>query len=178
MKYLIMFLAGCATIPAIVPPKPYASWPNQEWAKAAEAAVIREGLDKLAPADAKLFCANGLTVRNWVHFMAAVVHYESSFNPKSVYHESFGVDSSGLFQLTKKTDNPNYGCTFIDERDVQDPIKNIDCAAKIFKKLIARDGVVTNHTGTSWKASARYWSVLRTTGKLSSVKAKLKTWCE
>ncbi len=198
---LLLILAACSTTPPAVTPvvvdAPFASWPNQEWAKEALATVRREGLADLDLADEKLFCPNGLTERNWVHLMAAMVHYESSFNPKSVYRESFGVDSSGLFQMTKKTDNPNYGCDFIDEKDVQDPIKNIRCAGKALRKLTMRDGIVTvhsngpNNSAPVYKAASRYWSVLRpnrkwtdpngkprSTGKLTEIKAKLKAWCE
>lgn len=184
----LIFVSACQSsgfnlgskTPAPVVDAPFKSWPNQSWASEALATVRREGLAKLTMSDAGLFCPKGMSERNWVHLMAAVVYYESGFKPTTVYNEPppLNVPSSGLFQMTKSTDNPNYGCNFTSEKDVQDPVKNIQCAGKAIKKLVARDGAITNHTGTSYKGMAKYWSVMRPLRKLPQVKAKLKPWCE
>lgn len=189
MKKLFIVLAlGACELPKDpgVPPvveKPYASWPNQEWAKHAEKKVSETGLDKLVLADAKLFCPNGMSTRNWVHLMGAMVKYESGFKPELEYKESFRnskgeyVISTGLFQVSYESSR-GYGFSGITTQDLKNPLKNIDVAVAILKKLTGQNGVIANHSGTSWKGGSRYWSVLRPNGKLPSVKATLKPWCE
>ena len=185
MKYLLLLLASCATVPVVTPPKPYVSWPNQEWAQAAEKAVVATGLDKLELGDEKQFCPNGLGVRNWVHLMAGVVTYESNFKPATEYKEAFNssngqrVISTGLFHISiSSTQQARYGCKWGSQAELRDPIKNIECSAKVISALVRENGVVTNHSGTSYRGMARYWSVMRPSGKLSQIKAKMKAWCE
>ena len=176
---------SCANTIQIEAPKPYASWPNQEWAQAAEKAVIATGLDKAKLADEKLFCPNGLTTRNLVHLMAAIVSYESGFKPETQYRESFkgsdgkNVISRGLFQISfSSTQQARYGCKWDKESDLHDPIRNAQCGVQVVAALAKENGVMTNHSGTSYKGAARYFSVMRPSGKLSQIKNKLKVWCE
>jgi hypothetical protein len=189
MKYLLLaLLAACATAPVVPPPepsKPYASWPNQEWAKAVEKAVIATGLDKAKLADEKLFCPNGLTTRNLVHLMAAIVHYESGFKPAKEYRESFkgsdgkNIISTGLFQISfSSTQQARYGCKWSKQTDLHDPIRNAQCGVQVVAALAKENGVMTNHSGTNYKGAARYFSVMRPSGKLAQIKARLKGFCE
>lgn len=150
-------------------------FPNQSWTNIALAAVQNEGLASLSPADGKSFCANGMSDHNWVNLLASMTKYESDFDPNQVYVEKGlgGQHSVGLLQLSL-TDRA-YGCAFSTESDIKDPTKNLQCAAKILKKLVGQDGVISNSNN---RGGARYWSTLRSTGKLSSVKATLKPLCE
>lgn len=187
MKYLLLLLAACTTAPTtpvavVEQAKPYASWPNQEWAKEAEATVIREGLDKLSPSDSKEFCPNGMSRRNWVHLMASMVKYESNFKPATVYKEAFKSSSSGdyvlstgLFQISISSTRGGYGCVWSGQEELKDPFKNIACSGKVLKKLIAQDGRIAGRVDGKWKGAARYWSVLRVDSK---TKTHIKQWCE
>jgi len=189
MKYLLLaLLAACATAPVVPPPepsKPYASWPNQEWAKAVEAEIVATGLDKAKLADEKLFCPNGLTKRNLVHLMSGIVRYESNFNPKLEYKESFkgsdgkNIISTGLFQVSlSSSQQPRYSCGFTKQEELHDPIRNARCGVRVVAALAKENGVMTNHTGTTWRGSARYFSTMRPSGKLKDIKARLKGHCE
>lgn len=200
--FTCLYLFGCAseipTAPVAPPSAPYASWPNQEWAKAAEAAVIAEGLDKIAITDGRSFCPNGMHMRNWVHLLGAVARYESNFKPDLQYTEAFkgsdgkNVISRGLFQISfSSTQQARYGCKWSKQTDLHDPIRNIQCSAKVARALVTENKQVTNHTGTAYRGMARYWSVMRpnrtwtdtsgrkrSTGKLTEIKARLKGHCE
>lgn len=180
----LLLLTSCAT-PLAVPPQPYASWPNQEWAQAAEKAVVEHGLDKVPLSDEKLFCPNGLTKRNLVHLLAAIVSHESGFKPETQYKESFkgsdgkNVISRGLFQISKSsTQQARYGCKWTSQEELHDPLKNIDCGVRVITALAKENGQMANHSGTNWKGSSRYFSVMRPSGKLAKVKTKLKGHCE
>lgn len=190
MKYLIglFLLLGCVHEPKqkpdVVPgptPIPIPSgklkslFPKQEWTDLALAYVNYAGLDVLRPADGKSFCANGMSAHNWVHLLASMAKYESGFDPNQVYRESFGVNSIGLLQLSVSDNAYGSGCAFRTESDVKDPAKNLKCAVTILKKWVMRDGVIQNSAN---KGGARYWSVLRNSGKLASVKSTLRGWCE
>jgi len=177
----ILLFAGCAA-PIIVPAKTFDSWPNQEWANEALATVRREGLDKLPVSDAKEFCPNGMSERNWVHLMASIVKFESNFKPNTTFKENFKssasgdyVISTGLFQISLSSTRNGYKCVWSGQEDLKDPIKNIACSGKVLKKLVAQDGRIAGNVGGKWKAGARYWSVLRVDSK---TKAHVKKWCE
>jgi hypothetical protein len=154
-------------------------FPKKEWTSFALAAVQDAGLEFLNPTDAKSFCPNGMSAHNWVHLLAAMAKYESGFNPNQEYKESFTnggapIISTGLLQISLASGN-GYGCGFSSTNDIKDPQKNLKCGTKILKKWVSSDGVISSSKN---KGGARYWSVLRSTGKLSSVKATLKPWCE
>lgn len=159
-------------------------FPKQEWTDASLAAVLASPLATVTPKDAKAFCPNGMTPHNWVHLMAAMARYESNFNTDEVYLESFkGSDgkriiSIGLFQISLSSGNA-YGCKFKDQAALKDPIQNLKCAVLILSRWIPKDGVIAlGSNNATAKGGARYWSVLRTSGKLSSVKNTLKLHCE
>lgn len=185
MKYLLtlLFFSSCGPVVAFsgkkpaevpVPAENFKSlFPKQAWTDVALASVNDAGLDVLKPTDARKFCPNGMNAHNWVHLLAAMAKFESGFDPNQVYRESFGVNSIGLLQLS--VSDKAYGCAFKTEADVKDPIKNIQCAVKILKKWVLSDGVISSGSN---KGGARYWSVLRPSGKLSSVQATLKGNCE
>jgi len=181
---IILLFAGCAA-PIIVPAKTFDSWPNQEWAKVALEAVRAEKLTSIPITDGKLFCPKGLTERNWVHLMAGIVTYESNFKPNTTYREAFKssngqyVLSSGLFQISiSSTQQARYGCKWSSQAELLDPVKNIQCSAKVIRALVTENKAVTNHAGTAYKGTARYFSTMRPSGKLSQIKSKLKAWCE
>lgn len=158
--------------------EPTGAWPNQDWERYAweKCAVLKR------TADDSYFCSKGLTRRNWVILLGAMAKYESNFKPSLEYKEKFKngkgeyVISTGLFQVSYESSR-GYGFSGITTEQLKDPYKNIDVAIAILKKWTERDGVVANHSGTTWRGGARYWSVLRTTGKLESVKAYVKRYC-
>ena len=184
MRYLLLsiLLANCAGNVAVKPDAPAPlnkSWPNAEWAEYAyeKVAVLPRTSDE------KEFCPQGLTRANWVHLLAAMSRYESNFKPTLEYKERFKngrgeyVISTGLFQVSYESSR-GYGFKGITTKELKDPYKNIDVAVSILKKWTLRDGVVANHSGSSWRGGSRYWSVLRPSGKLQAVKDYLKPLCQ
>jgi hypothetical protein len=190
----------------VAPPEPFLSWPNQQWADEALAVVRAEGLAAVHVKDAKDFCPNGLTERNWVHLLAAMVKYESGFKPDTSYkecskskgtygssgkwfdaHKAYCIPgdprdegvaiSRGLIQISIRSGNA-YGCGLESPQELHDSATNLACAGKILKRWTAQDGVVAGGASGAWRGGARYWSVLRSTGRLADVKRTLKPFCE
>lgn len=135
--------------------------------------------------DEKEFCPQGLSQRNWVHLFAAMAKYESDFNPKLTYLEKFEnsrgerILSTGLLQISyEQARHSDYGYPTVTTEQLKDPKTNLDIGVKIMRRLIKRDGVVSGYANKKWIGGAAAWSVLRTTGKLSAVKAYMKNWCE
>lgn len=92
-----------------------------------------------------------------VLFLKAIISAESNFNNASRYMEPPPLSqySIGLFQLSL-TDARIYGGLFKTEKEIENPILNIDCAIKIMNKL------QFNHPAESpWESLGRYWSVCR-----------------
>lgn len=155
MKFLILLLvASCATLPEVPKPKvktiaDYSAetYPVKGWdARYSEVIAM---LQKQTPIESP--CQSVET------FLKAIINAESSFNNASRYMEPAPLSqlSIGLFQLSL-TDNKNHGCTFLSEKDIENPIKNIDCAFKIFVDLKKR-----LPTQNLWERGGAYWSVLR-----------------
>lgn len=105
----------------------------------------------------------------WGHLVGAISRFESGYKPATVYRESNGAMSEGLFQLT-------YGDRFCPKKkadgDLHDPLVNIECAMKIMERFLAEDGVVasggyTQYGAPAAKGLARYWSVVRVPDKKS-----------
>jgi hypothetical protein len=173
---LILFI-GCTPSQQTKPLR--SAWPSLDWQEYVYSKVANMPHAK----DGKEFCPNGLTQRNFVHLFAAIAKHESNYNPKLTYREAFKnskgefVISTGLHQVSYESSR-GYGFAGITTEDLKDPKKNIDVAVAIIRKLVGQDGVVANHTGTNWKGGARYFSTLRITGKLQSVKDYMKGWCE
>jgi len=154
-------------------------FPNQEWTDHALKMVRKYGLDKLHPKDEKEFCSYGMNEKNWVHLLAAMCKFESNFKPSTMYTENFKnsrgewVISTGLFQLSYESVQ-GYGFTET-TAGLKEPLRNIEIAVAILTHWVKRDGVISS---SSNKGGARYWSVLRPSGKLASVKRELRNNCQ
>jgi len=177
---LIITLASCATSKDSLTVQPIAkSWPNADLQAYASEAVY--GIPRFA-GDTE-YCPNGMTQRNYTHLLAAIAKHESNFNPSLIYKESFRngrgeyVISTGLHQVSYESSR-GYGFPGITTQDLKDPYLNIAVAAAILKKLVSRDGVLSEYRDGRWRGGSAYWSTLRSTGKLSSVKAYLARFCE
>lgn len=188
MKYLLLLLAFQAHGFSKKTPKPELpstgtaklNFPVKEWNDYALKEVQASKLLSINPVDAKEFCPNGMSANNWVNLLAAIVKYESNFKPSTTYKENFKnsrgewVISTGLFQLSYESAR-GYGFSTTTE-GLKDPYLNIKIAVKILEKWVVQDKRIAS--GSPYKGGSRYWSTLRPTGKLSSVKATLKPWCE
>ena len=170
-------LFGCQT--PVTAPTPFKSaFPNKAWQEYAYSKLV--GMPEVS--DGKEFCPQGMNRRNWVHLLAAMAYYESSYNPNAEYKESFrdqhgvNVISTGLFQVSVESSR-GYGFRVVQDQ-LKYPEMNFDIAIAILKKWAINDGVIANHSGRIWRGGARFWSVLRTTGKLDKVKQRMRPWCE
>lgn len=156
-------------------------FPEQSWADHALQEVKKSKLASAKPRDATSFCPKGMSAENWVHLLASMAKYESSFKPSTTYKESFKnskgeyVISTGLLQLSYES-VAGYGFRVTTEQ-LKDPKQNLTIGIKILEKWVTQDGVITSG-GSPYRGGARYWSVLRSSGKLSSVKATLKPLCQ
>lgn len=186
MNHLILalLLTSCATAPVTKQPeapkvKLNKSWPNTDW----QSYAYEKAKELPRTTDEKEFCPQGLTQANWTHLLAAMAYYESGYSPAKTYREKFKngrgeyVISVGLFQTSYESSR-GYGYPGITTEDLKAPFLNIDVAVSILKKLTLRDGVVANHSGQPWLGGQKYWSVLRTTGKLAQIKARMRKHCQ
>jgi hypothetical protein len=104
------------------------------------------------------------------YMLSAIIKYESSYNPKTVFKESDGSYSIGLFQLTYG----NYGCPKNRAHgDLKDPIINLRCGVKLAAHLADRDSVIASggyvkYGAPAARGLASYWSVMR----VADVKSK------
>jgi hypothetical protein len=125
-----------------------------------------------APADIAQYCPaySSLSTSDkqnfWVYLMSSITELESSFDPSTVYTESFTdssgrlVQSIGLLQLSI-TDNA-YGCGFASPADIKNADKNLACGLRILNKLVGQNGQLAGkNSAGSWQGGARYWSTLR-----------------
>jgi hypothetical protein len=144
--------------------------------------VIAPNLLSKAPADIAQYCPaySSLSVGDkknfWVYLVSSVAQLESSFNPATVYTESFTdssgkkVQSIGLLQLSI-TDN-SYGCGFTSATDIQNADKNLACGLRILNKLVGQNGQLAGQSSSgAWLGGARYWSTLR-----SAKATEIKGW--
>jgi uncharacterized protein (TIGR02594 family) len=151
------------------------SWGHPDWSAALLEAVgqCRDKLNKAA--DKAAFGDNG-TLKFWAELVIAMAHYESAWNPASVYQEppppkGPGTLSVGLLQLSKG-DARAYGVGFeTTDEDLKDPIKNIKVGVAVLAHLIERDGCIQNSAN---KGGARYWSVLRDGHHPNDIKARIR----
>ena len=156
------------------------NFPVKDWNDYALKEVKASRLLSVNPVDAKDFCPRGMSANNWVNLLAAMAKYESNFKPSTTYKENFKnskgewVISTRLFQLSYESAR-GYGFNTTTE-GLKDPYLNIKIAVKILDKWVVQDKRIAS--SSPYKGGSRYWSVLRPTGKLSSVKATLKPWCE
>lgn len=156
-------------------------FPVQAWTDHALKEVQNSELVSVTPKDGFLFCPQGMSAENWVHLLASMAKYESDFIPDKTYRENFRnsrgewVISTGLLQLSYES-VAGYGFRVTTE-DLKDPFLNLTISVKILEKWVTRDGVITSG-GSPYRGGARYWSVLRSSGKLKEVKATLKNLCQ
>jgi hypothetical protein len=132
------------------------------------------GFANLSPADKAAFFPNGGTDEEWLGLASAMMKYESNFDPNTMYTEKFTnskgqrVVSTGLFQLSEESVR-GYGFNYTTEQ-LKDPRINIDVGLHILKNWVEKDGAIS---GPGNKGGARYWSVLRPTGKLQDVRKEM-----
>jgi Transglycosylase SLT domain len=174
------FLIGCQTVQEpSVPPNvtlPKLDWNNENWTYHLVNEINKSKLPDLNPKDVDAYCPkyNELN-RNkkrdmWAVLAVAIAKRESNFKPTTVFKESNGIDSIGLYQLS-------YGDRFCPKNksigDLQDPLINISCAVKTMEFHVANDGIIASGGYVSYgappaKGLARYWSVIRVPDRKSN----------
>jgi uncharacterized protein (TIGR02594 family) len=101
-----------------------------------------------------------------------LARFESGFNPKATYKESFkdskgkNVISTGLFQVSVESLR-GYGVK-VTQEELFDPYKNIDAMLAIAKKWIVNDGVIASDKAP-WRGMARYFSPFRDAKKKETI---------
>lgn len=151
-------------------------FPNPDWTDAALKLVKASKLPQIKVSDD--WFKN--TPENWVHLLAAMTRFESNFKPQTKYKENFKnskgefVISTGLLQLSYESAR-GYGFKGITTEDLLDPVKNLEVGVKIMETLVLKDGTIAANGKSPYKGGARYWSVLRSYGKLEQVKSLYKS---
>ena len=135
---------------------------NNEYTKWLVDALEKNALITFHPIDEDEFGIKSDPIEFWGNILVEMSYWESKWNPKVKYKESFGVWSRGLFQLSKQ-DARYYKCDFTTEQSVHDPKANIECAVLIMEKLIKQDNKIAGKINGKWRGGARYWAVLRGT---------------
>lgn len=147
---------------------------------------LGENLLNSKPSDIEKYCANysSLQVEDkkavWLMLISAMAYYESRFNPKAAYQESFKnskadlVVSRGLLQLSSESARA-YGCKIEKESDLEDPKTNLSCTVRILNKHVPSDGVVSKKVEDKWHGGARYWSVLRSQRSVPVIRKAVRT---
>jgi hypothetical protein len=107
----------------------------------------------------------------WIAFLKELSTIESSNKPNTIYQEKFTdnegfyVYSIGLFQLSLESSRGNYKCDVNTYEELQNPEKNIQCAIRIFDKLIQEDNYIRKYNDSKkiekWKGLSRYWGSIR-----------------
>lgn len=179
---LVMVTFGCATTTAtntesVAPLK----WEENHKERAPWSLQVmkqfKENLSSFEKAsDVKTFCPkfSSLDESKKVHALStmavAIALYESSYNPNSIYHEPppLGIDSVGLYQLSYED---KFSWCNLDRKSktLQNPMINIDCAIPKMAKLAAQDGIISGGSTGAWRGLARYWSVMRPSGKKGKI---------
>ncbi|MEY2537965.1 MAG: hypothetical protein QOG67_1705 [Verrucomicrobiota bacterium] len=119
--------------------------------------------------------SDALKIKFWAETLVAMANFESGWNPKNVYGESFNVNSVGLLQLSLQDQNNYHLNPHINsEEDLKKPLVNLEWGVTIFGNLLARDGIVASGSGNNSRGAARYWSVLRAGHKIDLIKALTK----
>ena len=173
--FFFLLLVGTAgTVHAV----DYAAWNkvNKDggWTRKAESAVRATTLAQLLPKDMGNFCPRyeSLDVDSrtqfWVGLLSAMAKPESGFRPEETYVEQDIVDankrkviSRGLLQISIESANQKvYGCAINNAQDLHRVDVNLNCAARIMRHWVQKDGVIAAASPPAVGA-ARYWSVLR-----------------
>ena len=164
MKYLILLLIISCNVETPVPPAGTVDaiykWDNPQWDSWLNNEINRSGLLDLPMSDKEEFGIVDVTTMGRV--FVEMAYWESKFDPAEAYHETFGLWSRGLFQLSY-VDGGRYGCDFTDEISVHDPKANIQCAVRIAVKLVGQDGRFAGRIFGRWLGNSRYYAVLRGT---------------
>jgi hypothetical protein len=185
MKYLIVLLMLSSCVSVVVddqkvPTSPVVKpvetgsikgeWGNSAWDRALVDQIKASKLDTIVTKDAKEFgYKTGINLTAfYAKILVKMAYYESKYSPSTVYRESFGVNSTGLYQISIQSANYSKrgNCGFKNEAELKDPIKNIKCAVKIFTALIKERGdnsIAGKSLSKGWLGASRYWSVLRGT---------------
>ena len=153
-----------------------------------EISKVAAGLVTATPYDYKDFCPEykSLSPENkknfWVYLLSSMAELESNFNPSLSYRESFRdgsgnyVMSRGLLQISIESGNA-YGCAFKSQSDLNDPYRNLSCGLRILNKWVVNDKRIAGSVSGSWRGGSRYWSVLRTSTKVNSIKSWTRNFC-
>jgi hypothetical protein len=149
---------------------------GNKWTYFTQRAIAKygQGLLNSTPRDVAEYCPRYPELSRsqrgdfWVHFIAKLAYFESSYNPQTSYVELFydnngnPVVSRGLLQISKESANgANYRCGIKDEKELHDPKTNLECGVRILNKWVTNDGVIVAKEGDKWRGVARYWGVLR-----------------
>lgn len=139
-------------------------WQNkpkgQLWTQYTLEAIDREGLANITPKDAAVYCPNfsNLTQMErrsfWLNFAAKLAYHESGYDSTCSFKEPQGMNSNGLFQMSKGD-----ACgVFKSEMDTFDDKKNIDCAIITMRMYLQKSPYI----GTDYNVGlGRYWQPLK-----------------
>ncbi len=128
------------------------------------------GLAEVVPRDIDTWCpayaTNPPKLRRafWVGVMSALARHESRHRADAVgggglYH--------GLLQILPGTAR-GYGCAARDGVALQDPVRNLSCAARIMAKTVTRDRAVAMNDGR-WRGIAADWGPMTKSGMRSEM---------
>ena len=148
---------------------------GNEWTKFTQDAIRDYGQDLLnvVPNDIGAYCPKYLEYGThkrgdfWVHLISKLAYFESSYNIDETYQEEFPdndgnrVISRGLLQLSIESANGNYNCKLNNAQELHDPKTNLECAVRIFNKLVVKDGTIARKLNGKWQGASRYWSPFR-----------------
>jgi len=169
----MLTLTACTTSPTQVvtlppiqveAPAPLA-WKNAAWDRELYAAIDREALTKLTPADAKDFALDPKKPEAWARLLVEMAKWESNWKPTTTYTEAFTdakgrrVVSTGLFQISVESMG-GIGCK-VTQAEMLTPERNIQCAVKAFAHYVRKDSRIAGLGPGQWRGGARYWAVLR-----------------
>lgn len=132
------------------------------------------------------FCPNygGKSAENreafWAGLLSFMATYETSgFNTANDTREKDGTVSSGLLQLTVKSDQKT--CPFLTRATIHDPEVNLRCGARILAHYVVRDRQISaGFDYNSARGAARYWGPMRDGGKRSATAAwtRRQSYCQ
>jgi hypothetical protein len=176
--FLGLLLSSCVTLPPVVVEESKTftcAFPNKQWCQDALELVKKSKLPTTKVSDS--WFVN--TPENWVHLIVAMARFESSYKPVTTYREKFKnsrgefVISTGLLQISYESAR-GYGFSGITTEQLKEPKKNLEVGVKILERWSLADGVIAGNGKSPYQGSSRYWSVLRASGKLESVKSLYK----
>lgn len=93
------------------------------------------------------------------------------------------VVSRGLLQISLESAQYE-GCTVKTPEELNDPLKNIDCGAQIFSRLMKKSNSIGDIDGNGkWDGLSNYWAVMRgttsyTRDSLNGIKQAMKDYCK